>query len=139
MKRKFRVTIEGESYEVEVEDIAEARPGASLSSTRMSPDTPSAAPAPVKTASALAAKVPLPPPVAKVAGGEAVNAPMPGTIVSIRVKVGDEVKTGDVLLILDSMKIQNEIRAPREGKIKEVFVSEGKYVRRREPLVAIEG
>ena len=64
---------------------------------------------------------------------------MPGAIISIMVKSGDAVKAGDVLLILESMKIQNEIRAPREGKIKEVFISEGKYVRRREPLIAIEG
>ena len=134
MKRKFRITIEGESYEVEVEEIGEARPGASVSSTKVSPVTPGAAPAPAKTAPAPVAK----PPPAKIAGEEVVTAPMPGTIISIRVKGGDAVKAGDVLLILESMKIQNEIRAPREGKIKEVFISEGKYVRRREPLIAIE-
>jgi len=135
MKRRFRVTIEGESYEVEVEDIAEARPGASAFSTKVSPVAREATPVPAKTTLAPVAK----PPPAKVAGEEVVSAPMPGTIVSIRIKSGDVVKAGDVLLILDSMKIQNEIRAPREGKIREVFVSEGKYVRRREPLIAIEG
>ena len=51
----------------------------------------------------------------------------------------DVVKAGDILLILESMKIENEIFAPRDGKIREVFVAEGKYVRRREPLVTIEG
>jgi glutaconyl-CoA decarboxylase len=135
MKRRFRVTIEGESYEVEVEEIAETRPGASAFSAKASPIAREAIPVPAKTAPAPVAK----PPSAKVAGEEVVSAPMPGTIVSIRIKSGDVVKVGDVLLILDSMKIQNEIRAPREGKIREVFVSEGKYVRRREPLIAIEG
>jgi len=135
MKRRFRVTIEGESYEVEVEEITEAGPGTSAFSTKVSPVAREATPVPPKTAPAPVAK----PPPAKVAGEEVVSAPMPGTIVSIRVKGGDVVKAGDVLLILDSMKIQNEIRAPREGKIREVFASEGKYVRRREPLIAIEG
>ena len=135
MKRRFKVTIEGESYEVEVEEIAEARPGASDFSAKAPPVAREAPPVPVKRTPAPVAQ----PPAEKVAGEEVVSAPMPGTIVSIRVKGGDVVQAGDVLLILDSMKIQNEIRAPQEGKIKEVLVSEGKYVRRREPLIAMVG
>lgn len=68
-----------------------------------------------------------------------VRAPMPGTIVSVNVKVGDTVKAGDVLLILDSMKIKNEIKSPQDGTVAAVHVEEGKYVKRREPLVDIEG
>jgi len=68
-----------------------------------------------------------------------VRAPMPGTIVSVNVKVGDSVKTGDVLFILESMKIKNEIKSPQDGKIKEMLVTEGQYVKRRETLVDIEG
>ncbi len=68
-----------------------------------------------------------------------VRAPMPGTIVSVNVEVGDSVKAGDVLLILDSMKIKNEITAPQDGKIKEILVTEGQYVKRRDTLVDIEG
>ncbi|MQY55312.1 MAG: biotin/lipoyl-binding protein [Dehalococcoidia bacterium] len=64
---------------------------------------------------------------------------MPGTVIAIKVEVGELVKVGDVLIILESMKIQNEIPAPRDGRIKEIYVAEGKYVRRREPLIAIEG
>ena len=66
-----------------------------------------------------------------------VTCPMPGTIISIRVKVGDRVKGGDVLLILESMKIQNEIKAPQDGKVKEIHVSEGAYVRRTDSLITI--
>ena len=67
-----------------------------------------------------------------------VRAPMPGTIIAVNVKVGDSVKAGDVLFILESMKIKNEIKAPQDGKIKEILVTEGQYVKRRETLVDIE-
>jgi len=67
-----------------------------------------------------------------------VRAPMPGTILSVSVKPGDSVKTGDILLVLESMKIKNEITAPQDGTIKEVYVGEGQYVKRREQLVDIE-
>ena len=79
------------------------------------------------------------PPPAQVAAAEVLASPIPGTIISIRVRAGDVVKAGDVLLVLEIMNMHNEISAPRDGKIREVFVSQGKYVRRREPLVAIEG
>ncbi|MGB2798967.1 MAG: acetyl-CoA carboxylase biotin carboxyl carrier protein subunit [Dehalococcoidia bacterium] len=68
-----------------------------------------------------------------------VRAPMPGTIISVNFKVGDSVKAGDVLFILESMKIKNEIKAPQDGKIKEILVTEGQYVKRRDTLVDIEG
>jgi len=68
---------------------------------------------------------------------DVVISPMPGTIISIKVKVGDAVKAGDVLLVLESMKIQNEITAPRDGTIKDILVTEGKYVKRRESLISI--
>ncbi len=64
---------------------------------------------------------------------------MPGSIVSIKVSVGESVKAGAVLLILDSMKIQNEIVAPRDGKVKGILVTEGQYVRRKDALVTLEG
>lgn len=79
------------------------------------------------------------PPRPQIAGEGVVTSPMPGTVIAIKVEVGDLVKAGDILIILESMKIQNEIRAPRDGRIKEIYVAEGKYVRRREPLIAIEG
>ena len=78
-------------------------------------------------------------PVPRIAGEGVVTSPMPGTVIAIKVEVGELVKVGDVLIILESMKIQNEIPAPRDGRIKEIYIAEGKYVRRREPLIAIEG
>jgi biotin carboxyl carrier protein len=132
MKRKFRITIEGESYEVEVEEIEEVKPKAPTLAARTPPAAPEARPA-------IAPSPAVKPPPSKVAAEEVVTSPMPGTVISIKVKVGDMVKTGHVLLILESMKIQNEIPSPREGKIKEIHVSEGKSVRRLEPLITIEG
>lgn len=78
-------------------------------------------------------------PVPRITGEGVVTSPMPGTVIAIKVEVGELVKVGDVLIILESMKIQNEIPASRDGRIKEIYVAEGKYVRRREPLIAIEG
>jgi biotin carboxyl carrier protein len=155
MKRKFRVTIEGESYEVEVEEMeamekaevkeptsvkekppakAEAPPVTPKAETPPVPSKAEAPPVPPKASPSPAVR----PPTVQ-AGVEMVTSPMPGTIVSVNVKVGDSVKAGDILLVLESMKIQNEIPSPKDGKIKEVLVAEGKYVKRREPLVAIEG
>jgi biotin carboxyl carrier protein len=84
-----------------------------------------------------------PPPATKqtrplIAGEGVVTSPMPGTLLSIEVEVGAQVKRGDVLLIVESMKIQNDISAPKDGRVKEIHVVEGAYVRRREPLLTIE-
>ncbi len=72
-----------------------------------------------------------------VSAAKVVICPMPGTILSINVRVGDAVKSGDVLLILESMKIQNEIKAPKDGKVKEIYVSEEANVRRGDRLLTI--
>jgi len=138
MKRKFRITIEGESYEVEIEEMEEmeetekTETGQSNSPTQKPPSSAEAPRFPPKASPAIR------PPTVR-AGEAVVASPMPGTIVSINVKVGDSVKAGDILLVLESMKIQNEIPSPKDGVIKEVLVPEGKYVKRREPLIIIGG
>lgn len=67
-----------------------------------------------------------------------VRAPVPGRVLSIKVKVGDTVAEGDLLLMLEAMKMENEIRAAVRGVVREVFVSEGARVGEGEPLVSIE-
>jgi len=69
---------------------------------------------------------------------EKVIAPIMGTIVSVKVKVGDRINKGDVLLILEAMKMENEIYAPKSGVIREVHVSEGKAVKHGDVLIVIE-
>ena len=107
--RKFIVNVNGSSYEVEVEEIAAGA-------------APVAAPAPA-AAPAAPAPAPAAAPVQAAAGQESVEAPMPGNIMDVRVKVGDVVKSGDVLAILEAMKMENEIMAPRDGKVVAVNVA----------------
>ncbi|MDH5807060.1 MAG: biotin/lipoyl-containing protein [Candidatus Methanomethylicaceae archaeon] len=70
--------------------------------------------------------------------GGVIKAAMPGTVMTIKVKVGDVVKEGDVVLTLETMKMENPIKATRSGKIKEIKVQPGKFVNVGDPLIVIE-
>ena len=102
--KKYKVNVNGTVYEVEIEDIS----GAAV------PAAPAAAP--------VAA------PAAAPVGGESVNAPMPGNILSVNVNVGDSVKKGQVLMILEAMKMENEIMCPCDGKVTSIAVTKGAAV-----------
>jgi biotin carboxyl carrier protein len=78
-------------------------------------------------------------PMPRIADAGVISSPMPGTVLAVKVEVGAQVRAGDVLLVMESMKIENEISAPRDGRVKEIYIVEGAFVRRREPLIAIEG
>ena len=138
MKRKFKITIEGVSHEVEIEEISSEAGSQAAASVSASPFVKSQVnnKAAEHPTSSIAAATPQAP---KVTGKGVIAAPMQGMILSIKVKVGDTVKTGDVLLVLEAMKMDTEIPAPRDGIIKEIFVSQGQNVKRGGPLLAIEG
>jgi glutaconyl-CoA/methylmalonyl-CoA decarboxylase subunit gamma len=137
MKRKFKITVEGADYEVEVEEIHQGP------APHAAPPPPVAAPArpPVARAEAPAQAAPAAPrPQASRAAGKGVMAsPMQGMVFALKVKVGDAVKVGDVLLVLEAMKMESDIPSPQDGVIKEIFVAAGQHVRRGDPLLAIEG
>ena len=116
--KKYTITVNGTAYEVEVEEagIVASAPKAA----------PKAAPAPAPNAAA---------PVA--AGATTVSAPMPGKVLSINVKAGDAVKSGDVLLILEAMKMQNEIMAPADGTVSDVRVSAGQTVATGDVMIVL--
>ena len=111
---KYKVTLEGRTYEVEVEA------GKAMCVAEYEAFVP-AAPAPVAApAAAPAAAAPV--------AGEAVTAPMPGNILKVNVTAGQAVKEGDLLLVLEAMKMENEIFAPCNGTVAQVLVSKGSTV-----------
>ena len=120
--KKYTITVNGTAYEVEVEDMG----GAAVAAPKAAAPKAAAAPAPAAAPKAAAAPAPAAAPVA--AGAATVNSPMPGKILEVKVKAGDAVKAGDVLLILEAMKMQNEIMAPADGTIADVRVSAGQTV-----------
>ena len=131
---KYKVTLNGRTYEVEVEagkamllDEYEA-----IVPTAAPVAAPAAAPAPV----AVPAAAPAPAAAAPVAG-EAVTAPMPGNILKVNVTAGQAVKEGDVLVVLEAMKMENEILAPKACTVKQVLVSKGATVDTGATLVVL--
>jgi len=131
---KMKIQVENETYEVEIDDL-EARPVLATVNGETFEVFPEeiqvakpvvAASAPVKPAAAPVRAAPKPAAVA--ASGKSVVAPIPGVIDSIKVREGDEVKSGDELLVLEAMKMKNAIRATRDGKIARIYVSVGDQV-----------
>jgi biotin carboxyl carrier protein len=118
--KKFQVTVNGNTYEVEVEEL-------------QGTSTPSLAPV-APRAAAPAPKVAAPAPVA---GGEPVTAPMPGKIVDVKVSVGQSVNEGDLIAILEAMKMENEIFAPKAGKVASVNVTSGAMVEANDVIVTL--
>jgi biotin carboxyl carrier protein len=98
--------------------------------------TPQAASPTLEPSLPMASKRPLKTPI--IGKGNAVTAPMPGIVVSLKVKVGDSVSPGQPLCILEAMKMENEIAAPRAGVVKEIKVSEGLSVSQGQPIIIIE-
>ena len=117
---KYQVSLNGKQFEVEVEkgSVSAVPTGAA----------PAPAPAPAAAAPAAPAPTAAPAPAAAPAGGETVAAPMPGTILDIRCTAGQAVKGGDVLFILEAMKMENEICAPHDGTVGSVCVQKGASV-----------
>jgi biotin carboxyl carrier protein len=131
--KKYNITVNGVSYEVEVEEL-----GSVQSAPRAAAPAPrAAAPAAAPKAAAPAAAPKAAPAAAPAAGEEGVSAPMPGTILDIKVAVGDSVSAGDVLIILEAMKMENEIMAPASGKVVSINTNKGASVNSGDVLVVI--
>ena len=125
--KRFNITVNGKAYDVAVEEVTggapvTAAPAAPVQTAAPAPATPApaAAPAPVVT------------------GGTAVNSPMPGTILDVKVNVGDTVAEGQVLMILEAMKMENDIVAPVAGKVAAINVKKGDSVNSNDALASIQ-
>jgi len=114
--KKYIVNVNGNRYDIALEVVDGEAP---------------AAPAPVK-------KEAQPAPAAASAGDAAITSPMPGTILAVNVKAGDTVKSGAVLMVLEAMKMENEIMAPKDCKVKSVNVTKGASVESGTVLCIIE-
>ena len=132
---KYKVTLNNRTYEVEVAQ-GEAMLVDEYEAFAPAPAAPAAAAAPVAAAPAAAAPAPAPAP-ASLAAGEVVKSPMPGNILKINVAQGQTVKEGDVLIVLEAMKMENEIVAPKAGSVAQIAVSKGQVVETGTPLIVI--
>ena len=113
--RKFKVTVNGVSYDVCVEEVDSSVPEQNDKETE---------------------QVSKPNPVTK-QQGKVLSAPMPGTIVDVKVKTGDTVKSGQVVIILEAMKMENEITMPFDGVVSEIKVSKGTAVKTGDIMIVV--
>ena len=126
--KAYTITVNGTAYEVEVEEkggAVAAAPRAAAPRAAAPAPAPKAAPAPAPAAKPVAA------------GAATVTAPMPGKVLEVKCKAGDAVKSGQVLLILEAMKMQNEIMAPADGTIADVRVSAGSTVNTGDVMIVM--
>lgn len=134
--KNYLITVNGKQYEVEVEELSNGVSAQLVSQPKVQPNPVPAVP---KAAPKAEPKVQEEKKVVSVPeGAETVEAPMPGTILSIDVKEGDQVKAGQILVILEAMKMENEIVAPRDGKVAAILTNKGASVNTGDKLVSIE-
>lgn len=122
---KYVATLNGKKYEIEIERVDGYRP--------LDRGAQAAAPAPIVAQAA----APAPVPAAAPAGGTSVDAPMPGKILGVKVKVGDAVSAGQTVVVMEAMKMETEIVAPVAGTVTAVMVNGGDMVESGAPMVSI--
>ncbi len=135
--KTYRITINGEAFDVNVEEV---HPGGSMPVPPPAPAPVAAAPpAPVAVPAPAPVPAPKPTPVAApaAAGGQAIQAPMPGKVLGLKASVGDNVTSGTVLAILEAMKMENDIVAPADGTIASINVSVGDSVNTGDVLITM--
>ena len=123
--KKYNITVNGNTYEVIVEEVG----GASASAPVYS--------APSVPAASVAPKAPKATPASDASGANKVIAPMPGTILDVKVSVGQSVKKGDVVCVLEAMKMENDIPSPCDGVVASVNVQKGSSVAANEVIISL--
>ena len=132
---KYKVTLKGKTYEVEVER-GEAM---IVDEYAAYAPAPAVAAAPVAAAPVAAAPVAAPAAAAPaaVAAGTPVTAPLPGNVLNVKVNVGDAVKAGQLLVLIEAMKMENEVLAPADGVVKQIVANKGAVVATGDTLLVI--
>ena len=129
MLRKFKIAIDGKEYLVDMEEIGGVQQPVQAP-VAAAPAAPVAAPAEQAAPAPAAAPV-------SAASGDAMTAPMPGTILRLLVNIGDEVKENQPLMILEAMKMENEVVANHAGKVAGIHVNQGQVVNAGDALITI--
>ena len=134
--KTYKVQIENEVYEVKIEEVTE---GSVTTTAKAEPAAPAApAPAPTAPAAAPVEEVPAPTPApAPSADATTITAPIPGTIISVNVKEGDTVTKGQTLIILEAMKLENEIVSTVDGTVTGIHTGYDQIVNAGDPLITI--
>ena len=127
----YKVTLNGKIYEVDVEK------GEAIIQKEYEAASPQVAPATIVPIQQVATPVQQAAAPTTSAGANAVKSPLPGTINAVKIQVGQTVKKGDVLFILEAMKMENDIPADKDGKITNIFVQKGATVETGAPLCEI--
>ena len=134
MMKTYNITVNGVTYTVEVEEVGATASAPVAAAPVAAPAAPVAAPA---AAPAAPKAAPAAPKASGAAGAISVKAPMPGNIMKVNCKVGASVKKGDVLVVLEAMKMENDICAPQDGVVASVEVSQGASVETDALLVTL--
>jgi glutaconyl-CoA/methylmalonyl-CoA decarboxylase subunit gamma len=137
--KKFKVTVDGQTYTVQVEEMANDTTISSINKVEKTGVKVSSADNETKLAKVSAPVAEQPKETQKPAavGGMIVKAPMPGSVLEVKVKEGDTVKDGDVLLVLEAMKMENELTASQAGTVTEILVKKGDTVNSGDPLIVL--
>lgn len=143
--KTFKVTVDGQTYTVKVEELTE-KTGSETANTAEREKSPVNRSDSTTTKAKEAAAVKDKPAVEEkkeeasappVEGGVSVKAPMPGSVIEVKVKEGDRVEEGDVLLVLEAMKMENELTASQGGTVAQILVKKGDTVNSGDPLIIL--